>query len=223
MDFRDFFPTINSARVFRLFMTAGYPEAVAGCLADLCTNAVDFAFLNDSPLDYTSQLALGRKHLPQGAPTSPALANLCSYRLDCRLAGLARSAGANYTRYADDLLFSGGDRFRRQVERFHLIVLSIAIEEGFRIQTRKTRMMHRSQRQAAGGLVLNSRANLARKEFDLLKAILHNCVHRGWKTQNRENHPDFRAHLKGRISWVAQSNPGRAEKLIKTFQAISWE
>ncbi|MGF6725986.1 hypothetical protein P3T43_005371 [Paraburkholderia sp. GAS41] len=41
------------------------------------------------------------RHLPQGAPTSPALANLCAFRLDLRLAGLARALGATYTRYAD--------------------------------------------------------------------------------------------------------------------------
>ena len=55
----------------------------------------------------------GRRHLPQGAPTSPALANVCAWRIDRRLAGLAEAAGADYTRYADDLAFSGDHRSNR--------------------------------------------------------------------------------------------------------------
>jgi hypothetical protein len=54
-------------------------------------------------------------HLPQGAPTSPALANLAAFVLDARLSGLARAADATYTRYADDLAFSGDARVGRLV------------------------------------------------------------------------------------------------------------
>jgi RNA-directed DNA polymerase len=115
MDLQDFFPTITGARIQTVFRTMGYPESVADLLGGICTNAV--------PRDAWSEVAGGvdslqlaearrlysRPHLPQGAPTSPALANLCAYRVDCRLTGLARSAGAEYTRYADDLAFSGNN------------------------------------------------------------------------------------------------------------------
>lgn len=216
MDFRDFFPSISSGRVMRFFMTAGYPETVSGALTDLCTNAIDPAKLEPPNQNLIT------KHLPQGAPTSPALANLCAYRLDCRLSGLAAKTGAIYTRYADDLLFSGDDHFRRQSQAFYIKAMSIAIEEGFRINTRKTRFMGKSQRQKAGGLVMNDRPNLSRREFDQLKAILTNCIRNGWQSQNRENHPDFRAHLEGRIGWAAQANPEKAEKLKSLFGAINW-
>ena len=220
MDFRDFFPSIGSGKVFRLFMTAGYPETVASVLTDLCTNRLGQEYLADPGLDFSSRSMFSRSHLPQGAPTSPALANLCSFRLDCRLTGLAKSAGAEYSRYADDLLFSGNDDFRRQRENFHIAALNIALEEGFNIHPRKTRFMFASQRQFAGGLVLNEKPNLSRREFDKLKAILTNCLRHGWESQNREGHPDFRGSLQGRIAWASRANPEKARKLRDLFDAI---
>ena len=73
------------------------------------------------------------------------LANLGAYRLDCRLAGLAASAGATYTRYADDLAFSGDGAFARSADRFLAGAGAIAIEEGFAVQHRKTRVMRRGR------------------------------------------------------------------------------
>src|SRR6185437_9583766 len=125
-----------------------------------------------------------RPHLPQGAPTSPALANLCLYRADCRLAGLAKSAEAEYTRYADDLAFSGGDAFERCVERFSTHVAAILFEEGFSVHHRKTRIMRQGVRQHLAGLVSNRCMNVARSDFDRLKATLTNCVRLGPASQN---------------------------------------
>ncbi|MGZ8938681.1 MAG: reverse transcriptase family protein [Limisphaerales bacterium] len=141
LDLRNFFPSLTTARVLAIFLTAGYPEAVAEVLAGLCTNSTPGAVIENAPCEKSFYLrALYRQpHLPQGAPTSPALANLCAFRLDCRLEGLAKAAGAAYTRYADDLLFSGGAEFARGVERFYIRACAIALEEGFEVNTRKTR------------------------------------------------------------------------------------
>ncbi len=164
-----------------------------------------------------------RPHLPQGAPTSPSLANLCSYRLDRRLSGLARSAGAAYTRYADDLAFSGGERFERSVERFAIHVAAILMEEGFTVQHRKTRIMRQSVRQHLAGLVTNQRLNVRRSDFDVLKAILTNCVRHGSGTQNREGHPHFREHLEGRIGFVESIHSEKGRRLRAIFDRIGWE
>src|SRR5262249_47319549 len=124
MDLRDFFPSFAAARIQTFFRIAGYPEPVADLLGGLCTTVAPRSVWREigpgfDPSDLLDARTLyERAHLPQGAPTSPALANLCSYRADCRLAGLARSAGAQYTRYADDLAFSGGPEFERGVGRF---------------------------------------------------------------------------------------------------------
>jgi hypothetical protein len=150
------------------------------------------------------------------------LANLCAYRLDCRLLGLARALGAGYTRYADDLIFSGGEELERGARRFHVHVCRIALEEGFEVNTRKSRFMRQGVRQQVAGVVLNVRPNLLRSEYDRLKAILTNCVRRGPHEQNRDGHDDFRAHLAGRIAHVSMLHPERGLRLRRLFERIRW-
>ncbi len=228
MDLEDFFPTIPPSRLVGLLMSIGYAEDVARTVTALCSNSApadawtSFPAGDDRQQRRQARLLLQRAHFPQGAPTSPAIANICSFRLDCRLDGLARRAGAVYTRYADDLLFSGGEDFKRRISLFHIHVATIALDEGFKVNFHKTRIMTQSRSQRAAGLVLNTKQNTGRDEFDRLKAILHNCVLNGPVSENRSNHPDFRAHLLGRINYVRQWNEPRARKLISLFERIHW-
>jgi hypothetical protein len=232
MDLRDFFPSLHGGRVQALFRTAGYPERVADLLGGLCTSATPRDVWKQpgtapNPVLDPVLLHLARQryawpHLPQGAPTSPALANLCAWRIDCRLSGLARSADAVYTRYADDLAFSGGEAFERCAERFAIHAAAILLEEGFEVHHRKTRIMRRGVRQYLAGIVANERVNIPRPDFDRLKATLTNCVNHGPASQNRENHSDFRAHLTGRIAFVEMLNPQKAARLKKIFDQIEW-
>ncbi|MGI9239738.1 MAG: reverse transcriptase family protein [Verrucomicrobiales bacterium] len=223
LDIADFFPSLHVGRVRALFRTAGYPDAVANLLADLCCHATPATTLTDAPtaLNWSQMKRLRSPHLPQGAPTSPALSNLLAYRLDCRLAGLARAIGARYTRYADDLAFSGD----RSVAKIAPRVGAILIEQGFSPNHRKTRLQRRGSRQRLGGTIVNSpRPNFERSEFDQLKAILHNCVQNGPQAEDRQQlgSAGLRAKLRGKISWVQSLNPQRAEKLERLFEQISW-
>ncbi|MBI4907583.1 MAG: RNA-directed DNA polymerase [Acidobacteria bacterium] len=224
MDLRDFFPTITRARVQAFFRTAGYPEAVADMLGILCTNSTPGSIWKPADPKLVPEMrALHRTpHLPQGAPTSPALANLCAYRFDCRLSGLALASGAFYTRYADDLAFSGDTDFERSVDRFTTHAAAILMDEGFSVHHRKTRVMRRGVRQHLAGLVTNDIPNIYRGDYDRLKAILTNCLRHGPASQNRNGHPDFRAHLDGRISFVEMINPSKARKLRALFHQINW-
>jgi hypothetical protein len=160
--------------------------------------------------------------LPQGAPSSPALANLAAYRLDTRLAGLAAALGARYTRYADDLAFSGGTELARAARRVIPRIAAIALEEGFTVGPRKTRLMRPGVRQRVTGVVVNAHPNVARETYDVLKATLYNCVRRGPAAENHAGHPDFRAHLAGRIAHVATLNPARAKRLKALYERIVW-
>jgi retron-type reverse transcriptase len=228
IDLANFFPSIRFARVEAIFRTVGYPHAVAQLLAGVCTNVAPLEIWeSDNGSASSEALRLGcylyaQPHLPQGAPSSPALANLCAYRLDCRLSGLARSAGATYTRYADDLAFSGDENFSRIVNRFQLHVCATAMEEGFSVRHRKTRIMRRAMRQRLAGVIVNERLNIDRAEYDRLKAMLHNCLSKGTHTQNRSGHGDFRAHLLGKISFVKMIHPRRGQRLEELFAKIAW-
>ncbi|VTR95998.1 reverse transcriptase : Retron-type RNA-directed DNA polymerase protein OS=Myxococcus sp. (contaminant ex DSM 436) GN=A176_05275 PE=4 SV=1: RVT_1 [Gemmata massiliana] len=228
-DLTDFFPSIPVGRIFRMFLTLGYSEPVARLFGCLCTTRLPAEDWNRRPnprndsSEYQTQTRLASRHVPQGAPTSPALANLTAYRLDCRLAGLASACGATYSRYADDLTFSGDDTLRRSAARLARRVALIVVEEGFALNRGKTRVQGRGERQLVTGVVVNVRPNIPREDFDQLKAILTNCVRHNPATQNRTNHPDFRAHLAGRIAHVASVNPTRGRKLWATFDRIVWD
>lgn len=229
MDLRDFFMSIPARRVNALFSALGYPDGTARYLTGLCTNSIsNRALLIRPKLNAASEwLQLERKklstsHLPQGAPTSPALANLCALHFDYRLSGLARRLNAEYTRYADDIAFSGGENIRRSTEQVSFLIARIAEEEGFKINFRKTRIMHKSDRQVLTGIVVNEKMNINRAEYDRLKAILYNCIQFSPESQNRAQHRNFREHLQGRVNYIAHLNPARGRKLEALFNCIKW-
>jgi RNA-directed DNA polymerase len=230
LDLQDFFASVRRARVVALFRRLGYPRDVALTLAAVCTVAAPAHVLADHPRQgadlqqrFLTNSRLRDPHLPQGAPTSPALSNLVAWRLDRRLAALAASHGAVMTRYADDLAFAGDRAFAASLRFFLPRAAAIALEEGFAVNHRKTRVMRRGQRQQLCGVVVNQRASPPRAEIDNLRALLFNAARSGPESQNRSAHPRFRAHLEGRIAWVASINPGRARKLRALFDGIRWE
>ena len=219
LDLQDFFPSISGPRIQAVFRTLGYPEPVADLLGGLCTTTTPRRTWRNTGLQLSAEelqrarVLYTRPHLPQGAPTSPALSNLCAFRLDCRIAALAQAAGVTYTRYADDLAFSGEAPFARGADRFARLVFRIISDEGFSPHYRKTRLMRPSVRQHLAGLTLNVHPNLSRRDFDLLEATLTNCVRYGPNTQNRDQHPDFQRHLEGRVAFASMVNATRAAQL----------
>ncbi|HSD38140.1 MAG TPA: reverse transcriptase family protein [Rhodocyclaceae bacterium] len=233
LDLRDFFTSIQASRVHALFRTLGYPAEVSRYLTGLTTHCVSHGVLRTMPTNEYASVQATRdarldarkylqRHLPQGAPTSPALANLCAYRLDLRMAGAAEECGARYSRYVDDLVLSCSTPSRPHARRIALMAYTIILEEGFAPNVRKTQIMSRAQAQRVTGLVVNDKVNVPRKDYDLLKATLTNCVRYGPATQNRESRADFRAHLLGRVSHVQQMNPSRGQRLHALFERIEW-
>ncbi len=233
LDLEDFFASISAAQVRAIFRAAGYPESVAQTLSALCTSRVPEAVWSapgaPTPTDalglqarYRQRRRLLAPHLPQGAPTSPALANLGAYRLDVRLSAFAAASECTYTRYADDLAFSGGPDLGRSATRFIRLVTKIVADAGFRVNAAKTRLMRSAGRQELAGVVVNHHPTVARREVERLEAILHNCAVQGPSTQNRDRHPRFREHLRGRVAHVAALDPRRGELLLQRYLRIVW-
>ena len=233
LDLSDFFCSVRGARVRAIFSGLGYRAEVAAVLAGLCTNVVPLAVWSAAEAealaagaDHVRRFRLGRMlaspHLPQGAPTSPALANLAAFALDRRLSGLAAHHGLTYSRYADDLTLSGDRLSERRRRAVVALAAEIARDEGFAVNEHKTAVHLAGGRQPVCGVVVNAHPNVTRGEYDRLAATLHNAARFGPVSQNRAGVPDFRAHLRGRVAWVSAVNPTRGARLLAAFERIDW-
>lgn len=138
VDLKDFFPSIGINRVIHLFRRQGYNPKVSFYLAALCCL---------------------KGKLPQGAPTSPYISNLVGRPLDYRMKCLAKSKSLNYTRYADDIAFSG-----EKIEKSLIgTVCRIIEDEGFRINEEKIRLYKGQNRKIVTGICISERLSLPRE------------------------------------------------------------
>jgi RNA-directed DNA polymerase len=223
-DLEDFFASVRAGRVYGLFRLAGYPEGVAHAMTGLCTNVVPASvWRSGGVVDGALGRRLATPHLPQGAPTSPALANLCAFVLDRRLSGLASAFGAAYTRYADDLTFSGGRLLLDAAPTVREVVARVVREEGFVLRADKSSLVTRAGRQRVCGIVVNAHPNVSRVEHDRLRALLHEARVRGPVAANRLGRDEFRAHVLGRIAWVTSLNPRRGARLRRQYDLVAWD
>jgi RNA-directed DNA polymerase len=215
-DLENFFPSITFPRMRSVIHRLGYSPAVATILALLCTECPRRQVMYDGKPYW---VATGPRGLPQGACTSPALSNQVARRLDKRFAGLAAKMELTYTRYADDLTFSGDAELDGKIGYFLARVRHIAEDEGFTINEKKTRVLGRRSRQQATGIVVNDKPSLPREELRRLRAILHRACKEGLDAQNRERRSDFRAWLQGKIAYVRMVRPELGERMLEQFRA----
>lgn len=199
MDLKDFFPSVHYPRVKGMYQSLGYSPAVSTLLALLCTEPPRRKVEFD---DRIYHVALGDRHLPQGAPTSPAITNLLCRRLDERLLGLADSHGFAYTRYADDLTFSCWPSGVKRIGALLGTARGIVRYEGFEVNEEKTRVLRSSRRQAVTGIIVNEKPNLNRGELRAFRALLHQVEQKGLEGQNIHNHPNFWEYIKGYTSYI---------------------
>lgn len=163
LDLRDFFPSINRARVCRRLQERpiGMAPTVAKVVASLCC------------MRLTTEGKRAQHVLPQGAPTSPIITNMVCDRLDRKLARLAKDFGIHYTRYADDITFSSMHNVYREEGTFRRALQQIITEEGFAINESKTRLQKVGARQEVTGIIVSQKLNVTRDYVHNVRNILY--------------------------------------------------
>jgi retron-type reverse transcriptase len=208
LDLQDFFPSVTFGRARGLFVALGYGYAVAATLAALVTESVRQPVEVDGVVYH---VPVGPRHCVQGAPTSPGICNALARKLDQRLAGLARAFGFRYTRYADDLTFSGEEV--KNVPALKRFATRIIREEGFQVNEKKTHVARRGSRQQVTGVTVNDVAGLSRRERRRLRALLHQL-----RRQEAAGQLDAARlqEARGRLAYLHMLNAGQAEALRKS-------
>lgn len=155
MDLKDFFPTVSR---------------------EMLTTLLAQYFNSPHEMELLMELITRRERLPQGAPTSPHLANLVFSSVDEQIA-CAIPAGWRYSRYADDLAFSGDDSPLEIVD----IVTQLVEAAGFRVGCEKTRIMGQNRRQIVTGLVVNDGVRIPKPLRKKWRATLHRIRTQGMR------------------------------------------
>jgi len=214
IDLKDFFPSVRFHRVKGLFMSFGYNYGIATVFALLCTDA---ARIGAKLHDKQYFVALGDRYLPQGACTSPAITNLICRKLDNRLAKLTASCGWQYTRYADDLVFSSKAP-DADLKKIMSLAKKIIKEETFEINVEKTLVMREHQRQTVTSIVVNDGVlRVSRRDIRNFRAFLHQYTTKGADAMSKVLGKDATLYAKGYLAFMKMVNPAQAEKFTEAY------
>lgn len=216
VDLKDFFPTLAYNRIRGMFRGLGYGEAAATIFALLTSEPeVDEVELDGQ----TFYVASGVRRLPQGAPTSPAITNIVCRRMDARLAGAAAKLGFTYTRYADDLTFSG-PKAASAGKMLHQLRFIIGAE-GFAEHPTKTRVLRRGRRQEVTGVVVNQQLGVDRETLRKFRALLFQIGKDGPAGKSWGASPDLFASAIGYANFVRMVDPAKGAALLARAKELA--
>lgn len=192
LDLSGFFPSVAPRRVFERLMEVGLREDTASILTGLVT--VD-------------------DQLPQGAPTSPAVSDIMLFPMDSRVAPLAASQGASYTRYVDDIAVSGG----RKIETFIRRMLEkIVAQEGWLLNEKGGLFGPEERKEVLGLGVGTSGVSVPKMVRSQTRSRLRLAAEGRIKLTEAE----LRS-LRGKIAWIFSHHPSQGRKLRLLWEAAS--
>lgn len=202
LDIKNFFPSISQDRVIKVFEEMGYSKSASDILADICCYE-------------------GR--LPQGAPTSPYLANLVLSKMDDDLIRFSKEKGLTYTRYADDMSFSSN----LDIRPYEAEIKQIVMMHSFTVNEEKTKYYQEPYRKIVTGLVVKENKICVPKSFKRkLKQEIYYCKHLGVQSHlnNTGNgmRSGFKEYLYGKAYYVNMVEPDIGKRFLRELDEIKW-
>jgi RNA-directed DNA polymerase len=234
-DITSFFESISERQVYRVFRGLGYRALVAFCLTRLSTRVLP------QPVDQrlhrrTKRWQPGHEweffgsnvlgHLPQGAPTSPMLANLVCAVLDTELQKVAVREDLTYTRYADDMTFSGEVSDRAAATTIAREISTVVGRYGFGINAQKTNIAKNGGRKIVTGLSVDDDevVRLPRSYKDAIRQELFYLHKHGVASHcsriGQKNHLSYLLRLAGRIRYAVKVEPVTGKQMMDKFKQI---
>lgn len=202
IDLKDFFPSISFKQVFGIFRYYGYTKELSYTLSKLCTY---------------------QGTLPQGSPASPAITNILCLKLDKRLGELGKSFQASYSRYADDITFSG----KKAIAHLLPAAMGIIRDEHFSVNLEKTHIAYSHQRQEVTGLIVNGKqVRISQKYKRKLRQEIYYCKKYGVRNHLEyidDHHAFYKEHLYGQAYFINMVEPILGKELLELLDSISWE
>ena len=185
LDIENFFGSINFYLTEDIFKNLGYSNLISNLLTKLC-------YLNGS--------------LPQGAPTSPAISNIIMYEFDVAMSVYCREQELKYTRYADDLAFSGDFNQESVIEKVQMELKKI----GLILNVDKTRFMPQSQPQIICGIVVNKKIQVPKYKRNQIRQEMYYIKKFDLKShmeRTKQKKDNYLKHLIGSINYILIMNP----------------
>lgn len=194
LDLKDFFPTVSTNQVYNIFKTVGYNKLIATVFTNICTY---------------------KEMLPQGSPCSPILANLTAWTMDLRIQGYVGKRGISYTRYADDLSFSGLNPSK--VVKIIPMIKTIIDDEKFIVNHKKTRIASSARAKIVTGLIVNEDSvGIGKQKYKDLRAKIYHLT-----LPTEQTNEKLLYHVCGWLSYLNSVDKVRLQKAKKYISELT--
>ncbi|XOB46617.1 MAG: reverse transcriptase family protein [Candidatus Nealsonbacteria bacterium] len=201
LDIRKFFPSVHFKKIYSNFISLNCSPEVAKLLTHFTTH---------------------KHQLPQGTPTSPAIANIVLYNFDKRIFNLCKIKGFKYSRYFDDVTISGCSNPKSLLEKCELITN----QEGFKINknSKKLRIMASTEEQIVTGLLVNGeKLQIPSKKIQKIQNKLEKLTSGDFSIFLNKEPVKIKATMKGYLAFLKSVEPQKTKELEERFRKINWD